>query len=75
MTKIAVSGSESGSGSISQRHGSADPDPDPYSPQNVMNPEHWFLVFFGCARECWPPLQLPFRDVLIQTRDLPQLLQ
>jgi hypothetical protein len=26
MTKIAGSGSESGSGSISQRHGSADPD-------------------------------------------------
>jgi hypothetical protein len=34
MTKIA----ESGSGSISQRHGPADPDPH----QNVMNPEHWF---------------------------------
>ncbi len=32
MTKIA------GSGSISQRHGSADPDPDP--PQNVMDPQH-----------------------------------
>ncbi len=30
MTKIA------GSGSISQRHGSADPDPN----QNVMDPEH-----------------------------------
>jgi hypothetical protein len=29
----------SGSGSISQRHGSADPDPH----QNVMDPEHWFL--------------------------------
>jgi hypothetical protein len=23
-------------------HGSADPDPDPY--QNVMDPQHWFLV-------------------------------
>jgi hypothetical protein len=34
MTKIA------GSGSISQRHGSA--DPDPYPPQNVMDPQHWF---------------------------------
>jgi hypothetical protein len=34
MTKIAGSGS----GSISQRHGSADPDP----PQNVMDPQHWF---------------------------------
>jgi hypothetical protein len=32
MTKIAGSGSRSGS--ISQRHGSADPDP----PQNVMSP-------------------------------------
>jgi hypothetical protein len=31
MTKIA------GSGSINQRHGSADPDP----PQNVMDPQHW----------------------------------
>jgi hypothetical protein len=31
-----------GSGSISQRHGSADPDPDPH--QNVMDPEHWFQV-------------------------------
>jgi hypothetical protein len=36
MTKIE--GSESGSGSINQRHGSADPDPDP--PQNVMDPQH-----------------------------------
>jgi hypothetical protein len=27
-----------GSGSISQRHGSADPDPD--SHQNVMDPQH-----------------------------------
>jgi hypothetical protein len=31
-----------GSGSISQRHGSADPDPDPH--QNVMDPEHCFKV-------------------------------
>jgi hypothetical protein len=31
-----------GSGSISQRHGSANPDPDPH--QNVMDPEHWFQV-------------------------------
>jgi hypothetical protein len=36
MTKIAGSRSRSGSGSISQRHGSA--DPDPY--QNVMDPQH-----------------------------------
>ncbi len=33
MTKMAGSGS----GSISQRHGSVDPDP----PQNVMDPQHW----------------------------------
>ncbi len=39
MTKIA--GSESGS--ISQRHGSADPDLDP--PQNVMDPEHFSSDF------------------------------
>jgi hypothetical protein len=35
MTKIA------GSGSISQRHGSADPDP----PKNVMDPQHWYTVY------------------------------
>ncbi len=35
MTKTAGSGS----GSISQKHGSA--DPDPY--QNVMDPQHWYL--------------------------------
>jgi hypothetical protein len=34
--EIAGSGSESGT--ISQRHGSADPDPSPH--QNVMDPEH-----------------------------------
>jgi hypothetical protein len=34
MTKIA------GSGSISQRHGTADPNPDPDPHQNVMDPEH-----------------------------------
>ncbi len=38
MTKIAGPGSASGS--ISQRHGSADPDPDPH--QTVMDPEHWY---------------------------------
>jgi hypothetical protein len=42
MTKIAGSGSESGteSGSTIQRHGSADPDPH----QNVMDPQHWYKV-------------------------------
>ncbi len=39
MTKIA------GSGSISQRHGSADPDPDPH--QNVMDPQHWSKVGYS----------------------------
>jgi hypothetical protein len=43
MAKIARSGPESGSGSISQRHGSADPDPDPQ--QNVMDPVHCRLDF------------------------------
>ncbi len=40
MMKIedSRSGSESGSGSISQRHGSADLDPDPH--KNVMDPQH-----------------------------------
>jgi hypothetical protein len=38
MTKIEGSGSESGS--ISQRHGSADPEPDSDPPQNVMDPQH-----------------------------------
>ena len=45
MTKIARSGS------ISQRHGSADPDPDP--PQNVMDPQHWLQVakkHFFCTK-------------------------
>jgi hypothetical protein len=37
--KIEGYRSESGSGSISQMHGSADPDPDPH--QNVMDPQHW----------------------------------
>ncbi len=30
----------SASGSISQRHGSADPDPDADPHQNVMDPQH-----------------------------------
>ncbi len=36
---IKITGS--GSGFISQKHGSADPDPDP--PKNVMDPEHWLV--------------------------------
>ncbi len=43
MTKRVGSGSESGSGAISQRQGSADLDPDPH--QNVMDPQHWFVRY------------------------------
>ncbi len=49
MTKIA------GSGSISQRHGSADPDPDPDPHQNVMDPQHW----------C-PPVSLTYLSLLVK---------
>jgi hypothetical protein len=45
MTKIA--GSESGS--ISQRHGSADPDPDSDPTQNVMDPQHCRKLFLSAA--------------------------
>jgi hypothetical protein len=48
--KIEDFGSESGSGSISQRHGSADPDPDPDPHQNVMDLQHW---------------SFPFKDILL----------
>ncbi len=50
MTKIAGSGSRSGSESgfrsrsVSQRHGSADPDLDPDPHQNVMDPLRWLKV-------------------------------
>ncbi len=43
MTLIAGSGSESGSGSISQRHESADPDPL----QNVMDDGSATLLLRG----------------------------
>jgi hypothetical protein len=36
---IRIQDPDPGSGSISQRHGSADPDPSPR--QNVMDPQHW----------------------------------
>jgi hypothetical protein len=39
MAKIAGSGSESRSASISQRHGFADPDPHQY----VKDLEHWYF--------------------------------
>jgi len=40
---MKIEGSASRSGSISQRHGSADPDPDPH--QNVMDPQHCWRAF------------------------------
>ncbi len=44
MMKIEGSRSASGSesGSISQKHWSADPHPDPDPHQNVMDPQHWW---------------------------------
>jgi hypothetical protein len=53
MTKIAGSGS----GSISQRHGSADRDPDPH--QNVMDPEH-------CCRSWGEFLHLALFDLSLK---------
>jgi hypothetical protein len=38
---MKIEGTESESGSISQRHGSTDPDPDPDPHQNVMDPQYW----------------------------------
>ncbi len=46
MTKIAGSRSESGSGSISQMHGSMDTDP-----HQMSWPEHWVLPAFSAATE------------------------
>ncbi len=50
MIKIEGSGSESGSSSISQRHGSADPDPH----QNVMDPQPWLPEDEGQKKVCEP---------------------
>jgi hypothetical protein len=59
MTKIAGSGSESGSSSISQRLGSA--DPDPY--QNVMDLQDWFILLPSSLCACKIYILLPF-DIL-----------
>jgi hypothetical protein len=48
IMKIAGSGSESGSGSISQRHGSANPDPH----KNVMDPQQWLILWDQVLRKC-----------------------
>ncbi len=54
MKKTAGSGSASASGSISQRHGPADPDPDPDSHQNVMDPQHCFLIIWPLSSSTVP---------------------
>jgi hypothetical protein len=54
MKKKTGSGSDSTSGSISQRHGSADPDPDPDSHQNVMDPQHCFLIIWPLSSSTVP---------------------
>ncbi len=60
MTKIAGSGSESGS--ISQRYGSADPDPDPQ--KNVMDPQHWWIysvvLLLRIINECVGKEAIPY---------------
>jgi hypothetical protein len=58
MTKIA--GSRSESGSISQRHGSADPDPDPDLNQNVMDLKHCLKAYIHMFYE---QLQQIFRSL------------
>ncbi len=52
MKKIAGFGSATASGTISQRHGSADPDPD--SHQNVMDPQHCFLIIWPLSSSTVP---------------------
>jgi hypothetical protein len=58
MTKIA------GSGSISQRQGSADPDPDPH--KNVMAPEYCSIYYLGRLGLCmW--LIVPILRYLVES--------
>ncbi len=64
MTKIAGSGSESGS--ICQRHGSADLDPEPH--QNVMDPQHRNRKYLQAMVRYLARLRLALRSVL---SDLP----
>ncbi len=63
--KRAGSGSESGSGSISQRHGSADPDPH----QNVMDPELCVKSMVACREKFGRPgvLRWCSSDVALST--------
>jgi hypothetical protein len=57
MTKIEGSGS----GSISQRHGSADPDLDP--PQNVMDPQHCKKVKYFYMENIFSVLLVKFGNL------------
>jgi hypothetical protein len=52
MSKIAGSGS----GSISQRHGSADPDPH----KNVIYPQHWVLLLYIVEMNAGAPYSLTY---------------
>jgi hypothetical protein len=46
-----------GSGSGSERFGSADPDPDPQ--QNVMDPQHWIrYTYYISTYNCLPKLNI-----------------
>jgi hypothetical protein len=42
---LRVSYKKTGSGSISQRHGSEDPDPDSEPHQKVTDPQHCLNIF------------------------------
>ncbi len=70
LTKIAGSGSASGS--MSQRYWSA--DPDPY--QNVMDPQHWF-PWRRARSKVWtrnpsPPFKFPLRPTLLHAFPKPR---
>jgi hypothetical protein len=49
-----------GSGSISQRHGSAVPDSDADPHQNVMDPNHWLILFQNPQQLAFLSTAVPF---------------
>jgi hypothetical protein len=58
---MKIAGSRSESGFISQRRGSTDPDPH----QNVMDPQHCFLLFPKyCGKFFYTFLYIKFRHVI-----------
>jgi hypothetical protein len=73
MMKVEGSGSGSESGSISQRHGSADPDPH----QNVMDPQHCLLSYISTMILLFTGMRLyklPWSDMEhVNKRDEPRL--